>query len=309
MSGPAPDPAVVAVVGAGGRLGRALIRADWPQALTPVALDRAALDLADPDAPRRVLSALKPAVVINAAGFTDVDGAERAPQAAALLNRDGPARLARAAADAGARLIQVSTDYVFDGTPARPYVEADPARPLNLYGRTKREGEIAVLAAAPDSVVVRTAWLIGPDRPNFLTAILDRADAGLPLQVTDDQFGSPTTTPALADALIAVAARLARDPSAPGGIYHFAGAGSASWRDLAEAVLQARQAAGGPVAPPVAGRPADVGPDRAPRPTASPLASDALARDYGITAPPWREAVADLVGRMTRGERAMGDGR
>ena len=145
------------------------------------------------------------------------------------------------------------------------------------------------------------ALLYGPDRPGFLTAILDRADSDQTLSVVDDQFGSPTTTDALSAALIAVTGRLAGDPDAPGGVYHFAGAGQASWRDLAEAILIAREASGGPAAPPVAGRAADAGPDRAPRPRRSPLASDALARDYGVTAPPWREAVAELVGRMTRG--------
>ena len=295
------NPSPVLVVGAGGRLGRALARADWPEGLTPVFAARTDLDPLDPITLEAALSAHRPAVILNAAGWTDVDGAERDPDGARRLNAALPAVLAGAAAATGARLIHVSTDYVFDGKADRPYAEADPTNPLGVYGRTKREGEQAVLVAAPDSVIVRTAWLIGPDRPNFLTAILDRAEAGQPLSVVEDQFGSPTTTDSLAAALIAVAGRLACDPSAPGGLYHFAGAGEASWRDLAEAILAAREAAGGPAAPSVAGRPTDTGPDRAPRPCRSPLASEALARDYGLTAPPWREAVADLVGRMTRG--------
>lgn len=295
------DAAPVLVVGAGGRLGRALSRADWPEDLAPIFAARADLDPLDPAAVAAALGAHRPAVILNAAGWTDVDGAERDPDGARRLNAELPAVLASAAATSGARLIHVSTDYVFDGEADRPYAETNPTNPLGVYGRTKREGEQAVLVAAPDSVIVRTAWLIGPDRPNFLTAILDRADSGQPLSVVEDQFGSPTTTDSLAVALIAVAGRLARDPSTPGGVYHFAGAGEASWRDLAEAILTAREAAGGPAAPPVAGRPADTGPDRAPRPRRSPLASEALARDYGLTAPPWREAVADLVGRMTRG--------
>lgn len=295
------DPARVLVIGAAGRLGRALSRADWPGGLTPAFAARSDLDPLDVGVLTAAMARTRPAVILNAAGWTDVDGAERDSEGARRLNRDLPAALAEAAAATGARLIHVSTDYVFDGETDRPYVETDPVRPLGVYGRTKREGEQAVLAAAPESVVVRTAWLVGPDRPNFLTAVLARADSGQALTVTDDQTGSPTTTDALAAALIAVAARLVADPAAPGGVYHFAGAGEASWRDLAEAILMARESAGGPAAPPVAGRPADTGPDRAPRPRRSPLASDALARDYGIVAAPWREAVEALVGRMTRG--------
>lgn len=297
MSAPRP----VLVIGAGGRLGRALARAPWPATLSPRFAARTDLDALDPAALDRAMARLRPAVVVNAAGWTDVDGAERDPEGARRLNIDLPAALARAAAGHGARLVHVSTDYVFDGEAGRPYVETDPPCPLNAYGRTKLEGERAVLATASSSVIIRTAWLIGPDRPNFLTAILDQAEAGSSMAVVDDLFGSPTTTDALAEAVVAVAARLADDPSAPGGVYHFAGAGEASWRDLAQAILDARAAAGGPPAPEVAGRPADVGPDRAPRPRRSPLASDALARDYGITARPWREAVTELVGRMVRG--------
>lgn len=295
------DSASVLVIGAGGRLGRALSRADWPNGLVPVFARRTDLDPLDAAALSAFLVGHRPAVILNAAGWTDVDGAERDPDGARRLNRDLPAALAQAAADVGARLVHVSTDYVFDGETDRPYVETDPVRPLGVYGVTKLEGEAAVRAAAPDAVIVRTAWLVGPDRPNFLTAVLDRADSGEALAVTDDQFGSPTTTESLADALIAVARRLAADPAAPGGVYHFAGAGEASWRDLAQAILTARESAGGAAAPVVSGRPADTGPGRAPRPRRSPLASDALARDYGITAPPWREAVEALVGRMTRG--------
>ena len=295
------DSAPVLVIGAGGRLGRALARADWSQGLKPIFAARTDLDPLNAEALAAVLTRHRPAVILNAAGWTDVDGAERDPQGARHLNRDLPAALARAAAGAGARLIQVSTDYVFDGETDRPYAETDPVRPLGAYGLTKLEGERAVLAAAPDSVIVRTAWLIGPDRPNFLTAILERADSGSPLAVTDDQSGSPTTTDSLAEALVAVAVRLAVDPAAPGGVYHFAGVGEATWRDLAQAILAARESAGGSAAPSVSGRPGDTGPGRAPRPRRSPLASDALARDYGVTAPPWREAVETLVGRMMRG--------
>lgn len=293
-------PAAVLVVGAGGRLGRALARADWPDGLSPVLATRADLDALDPVAVETALERHRPAVVLNAAAWTDVDGAERQPQAARRLNRDLPAVLAAACARRGSRLLHVSTDYVFDGAAGRPYVETDTPRPLGAYGRTKWEGEQAILAAAPDAVIVRTAWLVGPDRPGFLTAILDQADAGADLCVVEDLHGSPTSTDSLAAALVAVAARLASDPAAPGGIYHFAGQGRASWRDLAQAILEARQAAGGPAAPTVQGRPADTGPDRAPRPRASPLASQALTRDYGVAAPPWRQAVAELVGRMVR---------
>lgn len=299
----------VAVVGAGGRLGAALIAADWPEGVRVIALDRVALDVTDAAAVARVIAALAPAVVVNVAAWTDVDGAEAEPERAFAVNAKGAAHVAAAARAAGAALIHVSTDYVFDGTKGAPYVETDTPRPLGVYGAGKHDGERAVLEGHARSAVVRTAWLFGPTGRDFVGRILEAAERGDALTVVDDQWGSPTSTTDLAQALAAMATRMASDPEAPTGIYHSAGAGEASWRDLAVEVLEVRARLTGTVAPPVGrGRLADR-PGVATRPRDTRLDCAALARDYGVIARPWRDMVADAVAARIGGAATQRGGR
>lgn len=230
------------VTGAGGQLGRCLrARLDAPpRHVLAAAPERAALDVTDREAVRRaVLEAPggPPDVVVNAAAMTHVDRCEAEPEAARLANALAPGWLAEAAAEAGALFVQVSTDYVFDGSARRPYREDDPTGPRSVYGRTKLEGEQRALAACRDTLVVRTAWVFGPGR-NFVRTILEAAaraqrGEGPPLRVVDDQRGSPTWAGHLADALIALVERDAR------GIYHAANSGSATWWELARAAVDA----------------------------------------------------------------------
>jgi dTDP-4-dehydrorhamnose reductase len=177
-----------------------------------------------------------PEVVYNAAGFTHVDRCEREPEAAAAGNARGPALLATLCRELGAKLVHVSTDYVFPGEGTRPYVEDDPVGPLSTYGRTKLLGERHVLETDPTALVVRTSWVFGRGR-NFLAAILDQArkrrsgEAAGPLRVVADQTGRPTYAPDLAVALHALVAAEAR------GLYHAAGDGIATWWELARFCL------------------------------------------------------------------------
>lgn len=228
------------VTGAGGQLGRALL-ASAPAGVEAIGLDRAALDIGDGDAVAAAVRAHAPALILNAAAYTAVDRAESEAEAAARINAGGPAHLARAAAENGARLVHVSTDFVFDGAASHPYRPADPTAPLSVYGRTKRDGEDAALAAHADTLVVRTAWVYAAHRANFMETMLRLMAERETLGVVADQIGTPTHAASLAAALWTLAASPAR------GILHWTDAGVASWYDFAVAIREEAIAAGLPI--------------------------------------------------------------
>lgn len=224
------------VTGAGGMLGRDLVTvlgAEGERQVT--AATRTDLDLTDAAA---LLTAVDGHdVVVNAAAWTDVDGAETQEEAATEINGAGVANLARACAKAGARLIHVSTDYVFPGDATRPYPEDAPTSPINAYGRSKLAGEQAVTSLLPDAgYVVRTAWLYGAHGRNFVTTMLRLAGERDQLDVVDDQLGQPTWSYALAQRLVGLGdAALAGH--APAGIYHGTASGQTTWYGLAREVF------------------------------------------------------------------------
>ena len=224
------------VTGAGGMLGRDLTEVLAARGDRPfTAATRAEVDLTDPAAVRSAVTGHD--VVLNAAAWTDVDAAETREAAATAVNGDGVANLARACAETGARLLHVSTDYVFSGDAARPYQEDDPTAPVNAYGRSKLAGERAVASVLPDSgYVVRTAWLYGAHGPNFVATMLRLAGQRDELDVVEDQFGQPTWSYALAERLVELgdAALAGR---APAGIYHGTASGETNWYGLARAVF------------------------------------------------------------------------
>src|SRR5665213_1677302 len=180
------------VTGGEGQLARA-----W--AVT--ALPRAALDIGDEGAVRAAVARLRPDLILNAAAFNAVDRAEGERAQAFRVNRDGAAHLARAGEESGARVVHISTDYVFDGRLGRAYRPDDPPSPLNVYGASKLAGEAAVSAAAPGALIVRTAWLYSPRGANFLTTMLRLMGEGAEARVVSDQVGTPTSTDSLADTL------------------------------------------------------------------------------------------------------------
>ena len=231
------------VTGAYGQLGSDLVRALAPpprpgEAVLGgpkvMAAGRAELDVTDSSAVRAAIRSWRPDVIVNAAAYTAVDAAETDEDAAYLLNAAAPGFLARAAAENGAALIHVSTDYVFAGSGDRPYTEDDPTEPATAYGRTKLAGEQAVLALHPGAHVVRTAWVYGPTGRNFARTMLRLAAEQETVGVVDDQRGAPTWSPDLAGALIA----LAQSDAAPG-ILHCTGAGETTWFGFAQAIFAA----------------------------------------------------------------------
>ncbi|WP_280403988.1 dTDP-4-dehydrorhamnose reductase [Nocardia brasiliensis] len=279
-------PASLVVTGARGQLGRELLR------LAPGArgLSRADLDITDPDA---VAAALPPrSVVLNCAAYTAVDQAETEVAAAFAGNETGPAVLAAACARAGARLIHVSTDYVFAGTGEHPYETTDPTGPVTVYGQSKLAGEKAVLTLAPQAHVVRTAWVYTGHGSDFVATMRRLERERDTVDVVDDQLGSPTYAADLAAALLELAGR----PDAPR-LLHATNAGQASWFELARAVFAAVGA------DPARVRPCDS--SAYPRPARRPAYSVLSPRawhDAGLTPlRPWRAALDEALSRSSDG--------
>jgi len=222
----------IAVTGASGLLGSEVVEQARARGWDVAPLTRTELDVRDADAARRMLRAARPNAVVHCAAYTAVDRAESEPELARAVNVDGTRHVAEAAAATGARLVYVSTDYVFDGKKRTPYLPDDETGPLSVYGATKLEGERAALAAEPSALVVRTSWLYGST--GFVPAILRKAASGETLRVVDDQRGRPTWAPDLAEAFLDLFASGAR------GVYHAAGGGDCTWLELAREALRVR---------------------------------------------------------------------
>ncbi len=247
---------------------------------------RADLDITDAEAVRRVLSSVRPRVVINAAGYTDVDGAEAEPELADQVNRAGPGNLSRACREIGALLVHYSTDYVFAGDAERPYCAGDTPHPINAYGQTKLAGENEVTESGCRHLLIRTSWLFASHGRNFVRTILDLALQRPTLDVVDDQFGRPTYAPDLAHMTIALLEHEAQ------GTFHAANDGQCSWYELARAVSES---AG--LACDIRPCPTSAQPRAARRPAYTVLDLSATAAIIGQPRH-WKEAVADCVERL-----------
>jgi dTDP-4-dehydrorhamnose reductase len=273
------------LTGANGQLGKALAAAAPPQVVLR-GLTRAELDIADAVAVEAVLRDFAPDLVLNTAAFTAVDEAERAPEAAARANSLGPRGLAEACARAGIWLTHVSTDYVFDGGQSRPYDTCAKPRPLSVYGRTKLEGEIAVLEKLPQgSTLVRASWLYSA-HGGFAHRMLALMATRRELSMVADQVGAPTAASGLARVLWAISLRRTA------GLWHWCDSGVASWYDFAVAIgqiaLDLKLLRGAPLITPIASAEYRCA---APRPPYSVLDKRATERLLGITAPHWSQAL------------------
>lgn len=241
---------------------------------------------------------LKPDTIVSVAAWTAVDLAENEPVRARLANAEAPGELARAANRIGARLIHISTDYVFDGKKNAPYAESDRTNPQSVYGRTKLEGEEQVRDALAEHVILRTAWIYSPFGRNFVKTMLSFADKHDSVRVVEDQVGNPTSALDLADAVFTVLARW-RDGSTDGmgATYHCAGSGEANWASLARHAFRASREAGGPFTR-VEGIPSSAWPTKAERPRNSQLDCGLFAATFGLRLPDWRGSVDSTVSRL-----------
>lgn len=291
MSSP---PAIdVLLTGGSGQVGTEVIHLA-PAGVNIVAPGRDQLDISDPASIAAMVASRPWAAVINSAAHTAVDRAESEILAAWKVNALAPAALAQATAEAGIPLIQVSTDYVFDGSKDGFYVESDPVAPVSVYGASKEGGEQAVRTGNPRHVILRTAWVVSPHGSNFIKTMLRLAQTRPELRVVDDQRGCPTSATDIAQALLTITRRLTDDPQAPVGTYHFVNSGEATWCGLAHAVFEIAAEHGRP-APTVEGITTADYPTPARRPANSRLDVGKLTRDYAIAPRPWQEAVKQIV--------------
>jgi dTDP-4-dehydrorhamnose reductase len=270
-----------------GQLGQELARTADANGVPLRVLARTDADLAAHGAAARAILRERPALVVNAAGYTKVDAAEAEADAARRDNEIGPAMLARACAGAGVPLVHVSTDYVFDGAKVGAYREDDPIAPLGVYGRTKAAGERAVRTAYAEHVILRTSWVFGEFGQNFLKTMLRLAATREELRVVADQHGCPTSTRELAAAIVRIAPRLAAREDV-WGTYHFAGFGATTWYGFATRIVAAQA--------PITGRKPRVTaittaeyPTPARRPANSELDSGLFAQTFGFRAGPWEQ--------------------
>ena len=280
----------ILVTGASGLLGAAVVAEACARGHEVVGLSRADLDVTQGAVVRKSVALRRPEAVIHCAAYTAVDRAESEPDLARAVNRDGSRNVALAAAEVGAALLHVSTDYVFDGSKRSPYVPSDETGPLSVYGRTKLEGELAVGDALPDALVVRTSWLYGREN-GFVPAILRRAAQGQGLRVVDDQRGRPTWAPDAAATMVDLLERGAR------GVWHVAGGGECTWVDLAREAVRIR----GLEVPIEAISSRDFG-SPARRPAYSVLDLTATEKLLGRRMRDWRDALACYL----RGDQAVG---
>lgn len=276
------------ITGAGGQLGSDLVRVLRDQDVLDshvLAVTSSQLDITSSRAIAAAFTDFDPTVVINAAAYTAVDKAETDEERALAVNASGPALLAAAAVRTGARLLQVSTDYVFSGDARKPYPVDAPTDPRSAYGRTKLAGELAVRELAPDlSYVVRTAWVYGASGANFVKTMARLESGHETVQVVDDQRGSPTWSADLARGLV----QLARSDAGPG-IYHCTGSGDTTWHGFTRAIFQELGADPARVLPTTT----DKFPRPAPRPAYSVL-SDSRWIAAGLTPlPHWRAALSE----------------
>lgn len=289
----------VLVTGSQGQLARSLAEraVNHPQ-IELVTAGRPELDLAVPGSGEAAVRSIAPDVVINAAAYTAVDQAEDEPDRAMRVNGEAAGELAGAARAIGAPIIQISTDYVFDGHSAAPYAEDAPTNPIGAYGRSKLAGEERVRQANPDHLILRTAWVYSPFGHNFVKTMMRLAQTRDRITVVADQIGNPSSALDLADGIFAMLERWrGGERSGLGGTYHLAGTGSASWFDFARAIFDECRAQGLPAAEVEAIRTADW-PTMAARPANSQLDSSKFERDFGWQMPEWQEGLADVVSRI-----------
>jgi dTDP-4-dehydrorhamnose reductase len=284
----------IVILGAGGRLGAALLR-EYCDKFEVTGFDRTQVDLSDLNGVREELQETGFDVLINAAGFTKVDLCETQPDRAFLINAEAPRMLAEICCEKSARLIHFSTDYVFDGEKREPYTEGDEAAPLSIYGESKLAGEKNVLATQERNFVVRVSWVFGPDRPSFIDAMIKEAQESECVDAIADKFSAPTYTRDIAEMLPQFFER-----GVDGGILHFSNAGQCSWQEYAQWGLDCCHNAGLPL------RARTVGANKlenmanwiARRPVYSVLSTAKYTKLTGVSPRTWREAVSDYITRF-----------
>jgi dTDP-4-dehydrorhamnose reductase len=289
----------ILVTGTEGQVAKAMAEQAPAHGVTVTLLGRPDLDLSATTGIQDAICRVGGDVVVNAAAYTAVDQAESEPDLAMAVNGAGGGAVAEGAALLGVPVVQLSTDYVFDGSLDRPYRETDPVRPIGSYGRSKLAGEQAVAAANADHAILRTAWVYSPFGKNFLKTMLRLAADRDEVAVVADQLGSPTSAHDIADGVIAVCRNLIERPGEERlrGLFHMTGTGYTHWAEFASAIFDSSRSLGGPTA---RVRPITTAeyPTPAKRPANSRLDCSKLAETHGVSLPSWRSSVEPCVRRL-----------
>lgn len=288
------------IIGSEGQLARSLVEQARSQSeIEIVCVGRPELDLNQRGSASAVIGRSSADAVINTAGYTAVDAAETNADEAFRVNAEGAGEVAASAASIGVPVIYFSTDYVFDGRSAEPYDEEAETNPVNVYGRSKLAGEEQVRAANADHLIIRTAWVYSPFGRNFVRTVIGAAEERDELRVVDDQVGSPTFALDLAEGVLIAIDAIRRGRATLGHTYHLAGNGSATWFDLAEAIMGERRKLGLRTAE-VIPVPSSEWVAAARRPHNSALNSCRFAADFGYSCPQWTESLPIAIEQIAR---------
>jgi dTDP-4-dehydrorhamnose reductase len=285
----------IVVIGGAGQVGEEFHHQALPSDWSCIGLYRSDLDLTEPASFKPILGVLEPDLIINAAGYTNVDKAEAEEDLAMQVNARAPGELAKVAADFGIPFLHISTDYVFDGSSDRPWTEDDEPNPINAYGRSKLKGERVVLDSGALAIVLRTSWVFSPYGSNFVKTMLRLGAKHEQLSIVADQQGGPTAADDIAAALITVGQKLL-EGSTQGGVYHFAGQPAVTWAEFAEAIFDyANWLDRRPDIQPI--KTVDY-PTPARRPLNSILDCSKIKKDFDIAQPDWHEALKRTLNEL-----------
>lgn len=288
----------ILVLGSNGQLGWELIRQGNNLGLTIKGLDLPDFDLTNTDQTEHAISKYKPSLIINAAAYTNVDGAETEQDLAFSINRDAPARLAHICSEQNVPLIHFSTDYVFDGQKDVPYKEDDPVNPLNVYGQSKLEGEIRIRARLEEHIIIRTSWLYGTHGNNFVKTMISLGQKKESIQVVNDQFGSPTSTADLSDAVLKIASIIQNNDNITWGTYHYCGQGITSWHGFSQAIFNITINFTPLKIKYVEPVPSNAFSTESDRPAFSSLDCRSINRYFFIETKPWRKCLENVINRL-----------
>ena len=284
--------------GESGQLGYELMRQGQALSLDIHGVAYPQTDISEISRVASVFAGCRPDLVINAAAYTNVDGAESEPALAMAINKDGPANLARVCAENKIPLIHISTDYVFDGAKGVPYLETDPVSPLGVYGRSKAEGEQAVRSVLDEHIIIRTSWLYGSHGHNFVKTMLKLAMEREEIRVVYDQYGSPTSAADLAAAILSIADFVRQRRAINWGIYHYCGSGIVSWYEFAKTIIEIGKQYTRLKTIRVEPIKTAEYPTPAARPAYSALDCSLIYQHFGISAKPWRDSLKIVIQKL-----------
>lgn len=285
----------ILLTGAGGQLGTELhtiLEETMPGITTYTDIDT--LDLTDAAAVARAVADGEYTHIINCAAYTSVDRAEQETAMCLRINTDAVANIAKAAYETGAKVIHISTDYVFDGSAHLPYRETDKVNPTSVYGSSKRKGEVVLLSLCPNAIILRTAWLYSPYNHNFVKTMLSLGAKGRKIRVVTDQIGTPTAAADVASAIISIL----KAPQWIPGIFHYTDEGVASWYDFAKAIFRIAGMTDVDVKPISTADYCSENPSGAARPPYSVLNKQLIKKTFGLSIPHWEESLAATLARI-----------